>query len=450
VNSPAGQIQQMALMDPKQIELAFWNSIMNSNNPADYEAYLEQYPTGSFAALAKNRLKTLSAAKPADSDRTVAPAQGISFTSVAQIVYSPKAGALYAAPDETAALISTTPPQTAVRAAGRSPDGAWWQVHLPNGRTAYAKAADIAEQPATEVLSADARTEAATPPAAEPPVAAEPPAAAEPVPATGDQTAATLPPDAVAKQHFDVGQMLFEQGDLDGARAAFDEAIAADPKYAEAHLRRSQVSLALDDVQSASADLGMAILYDPNNLEARSDLILVRLAAGEADAAVKAADELQQVDPTAWSINAVAAYYLADRLDDALAMAERITSHQPTFAPGWIWQSMVMKAQGRDGEAFDLLQAGMDAVGNHDWPVPVMEWMLGKRQTARLIEVAKSGPDKKTSLRQMAEMSFFVGESLKTEDPQQAEGMLSIAAQAKTPDLLACAAARALLVKLQK
>ena len=38
-------------------ELTFWNSIKDSSNPDDYRAYLEQYPDGRFAALAKIRAK---------------------------------------------------------------------------------------------------------------------------------------------------------------------------------------------------------------------------------------------------------------------------------------------------------------------------------------------------------------------------------------------------------
>jgi hypothetical protein len=36
-------------------ELAFWNSIKDSRNPTDYRAYLETYPNGKFAALARAR-----------------------------------------------------------------------------------------------------------------------------------------------------------------------------------------------------------------------------------------------------------------------------------------------------------------------------------------------------------------------------------------------------------
>ena len=41
-------------------EMLFWQSIQNSTEPAMFEAYLSQYPTGSFAALARFKLNTLS------------------------------------------------------------------------------------------------------------------------------------------------------------------------------------------------------------------------------------------------------------------------------------------------------------------------------------------------------------------------------------------------------
>ena len=41
----------------EQVELAYWNSIANSSNPADFDAYLSQYPQGKFAELARNRAK---------------------------------------------------------------------------------------------------------------------------------------------------------------------------------------------------------------------------------------------------------------------------------------------------------------------------------------------------------------------------------------------------------
>jgi len=43
--------------DPQSVELIFWDSIKDSIRAADYEAYLEQYPEGSFIALAQTRLE---------------------------------------------------------------------------------------------------------------------------------------------------------------------------------------------------------------------------------------------------------------------------------------------------------------------------------------------------------------------------------------------------------
>ncbi len=43
--------------DPQSVELIFWDSIKDTIRAADYEAYLEQYPEGSFIALARTRLE---------------------------------------------------------------------------------------------------------------------------------------------------------------------------------------------------------------------------------------------------------------------------------------------------------------------------------------------------------------------------------------------------------
>lgn len=42
-----------------QFELAFWQSVAGSDDPALYEAYLEQYPTGTFSGLARAKLASL-------------------------------------------------------------------------------------------------------------------------------------------------------------------------------------------------------------------------------------------------------------------------------------------------------------------------------------------------------------------------------------------------------
>jgi len=50
-----------------EIEKTFWTSIERSNDAADFEAYLQKYPEGSYKALAENRLKKLKAEQQASS-----------------------------------------------------------------------------------------------------------------------------------------------------------------------------------------------------------------------------------------------------------------------------------------------------------------------------------------------------------------------------------------------
>jgi hypothetical protein len=48
-------------LDPTavNIELTFWNSVKDSNDPAMYEAYLDKYPEGEFKSLAEIKLSKL-------------------------------------------------------------------------------------------------------------------------------------------------------------------------------------------------------------------------------------------------------------------------------------------------------------------------------------------------------------------------------------------------------
>lgn len=48
----------------EQYELTFWDSIKDSKDASDYEAYLQAYPKGRFAALARARIARLRAVNP--------------------------------------------------------------------------------------------------------------------------------------------------------------------------------------------------------------------------------------------------------------------------------------------------------------------------------------------------------------------------------------------------
>ncbi len=59
---PASAGQPASPAGSAELEALFWQSIVNSENPTDFEAYLAQFPNGVFRRLAENRLSALQPA----------------------------------------------------------------------------------------------------------------------------------------------------------------------------------------------------------------------------------------------------------------------------------------------------------------------------------------------------------------------------------------------------
>lgn len=109
IGPPQDREEKPAERDPesdRQIELAFWSSIQDSSDPADFEAYLKTFPDGAFVLLAANRLAALT-----------------SGTGPVESVKHPDRASPPADPEELARML-----QTALLHAGCSPgkpDGQW-------------------------------------------------------------------------------------------------------------------------------------------------------------------------------------------------------------------------------------------------------------------------------------------------------------------------------------
>lgn len=72
-SAPRGAIPAADPQGTDPAELTFWQSIQNSTDPAEYQAYLQAYPTGKFVGLARSRMQRLGAGAPPGAART-APA----------------------------------------------------------------------------------------------------------------------------------------------------------------------------------------------------------------------------------------------------------------------------------------------------------------------------------------------------------------------------------------
>jgi hypothetical protein len=104
-----------------QIEREFWVSVRESNRPEDIRAYLEKYPSGNFAALARNRLDAL--VRPGRSTpRDPVPEPSASPTIVAGAADPSPDKAPEGAPRTAAAATPQQPPdKTAAEKASEKP-----------------------------------------------------------------------------------------------------------------------------------------------------------------------------------------------------------------------------------------------------------------------------------------------------------------------------------------
>ena len=70
--------EQQPLPATAEAEVVFWQSIANSTNPAEFEAYLRRFPNGMFSELAQIRLEALRAGLTAAPTSAGRPAGGVS------------------------------------------------------------------------------------------------------------------------------------------------------------------------------------------------------------------------------------------------------------------------------------------------------------------------------------------------------------------------------------
>ena len=61
--------------DPVAIELGLWDRIKNSQSPTDFQEYLNQYPNGRFADMARDRVRTLGSTQVATARASVEAAR---------------------------------------------------------------------------------------------------------------------------------------------------------------------------------------------------------------------------------------------------------------------------------------------------------------------------------------------------------------------------------------
>jgi len=314
-------------------EIAYWDSIKNTNNVQDYYAYLDKYPDGEFAELAKYRIDQMMAAaipaptlltappappeqpaptagmtpaaaeKPADAPaQTETPEQPASVTPAPAPVEKPAAatpapsapppadaatesvfkdtdatlyakggGQVRAAPSSKTALLSKLTANTKVHATGLSSDGQWWRVQIAAGQTGYMHKSVVSRKP---VAAPDSKKSAA--PAVTDEALCQPgsEAAASARVSACERVLAKAGSDDKAKLAGlnDLAAALNLAGRSDEAIRKYEQAAELAPRDAMVYFRIGLVRLKQLKFAEARAAFEKAALLDPEN----SDIVFQR------------------------------------------------------------------------------------------------------------------------------------------------------------------------------
>ncbi len=116
---PAGQADR---------EVVFWQSIQDSDDPAMFEAYLEQYPEGEFARIAKLKFEAATKAKEQQTALVVPPKPQIEIDPIEDEYVAVKNANVRAEPTVRSAKVATLKRGTTVHVAGKVKGKNWYLV----------------------------------------------------------------------------------------------------------------------------------------------------------------------------------------------------------------------------------------------------------------------------------------------------------------------------------
>ena len=121
------------------VELAFWKTIENSNDPSDFQAYLLQFPNGAFASLARNRLRRLGKSTTAALPERSIPSPALRINRLSGLMYVAKSKTVNvrSGPGTDHAIIGTLKGGREVEVTGEVEGRNWVRVAISGGRVGY-------------------------------------------------------------------------------------------------------------------------------------------------------------------------------------------------------------------------------------------------------------------------------------------------------------------------
>lgn len=165
----------------------------------------------------------------------------------------------------------------------------------------------------------------------------------------------------VATTWYNLGVVLFENGDDAAALDALERAAAAKPDVAAVQHQLGRVHLARAEVDAAAEHTAEAVRLDPSHAAALAQLGHLRILEGRLDDAEKLLTRAVELDPADALAHNLLANLLAQdsRLDEAAAAYEAALAIDPDLADARFKLGLLLAAAGRPSAARPHLEAAV-------------------------------------------------------------------------------------------
>ncbi|HEY1209576.1 MAG TPA: tetratricopeptide repeat protein [Terracidiphilus sp.] len=219
----------------------------------------------------------------------------------------------------------------------------------------------------------------------------------------------TLPQKNQANAYYNRGYEYWNKDEYDLAIANYSEAIRLDPTLVEAYNNRALCLFDKGEYDRALPDYEKALQLDPKHTNAYYGLGNLYRAKAEYSKAIENYTKTLELNPNFSNayINRGNTYTAMGAFDMAIADYKDAIRTKPTYAYTPLLIAVAKMHKGDNAIADEL---GDEAKAlSSSWPMPVLQFYMGKLTADELIAAAKD-PDAKTQQVNFCEMYYFLGE----------------------------------------
>lgn len=219
-----------------------------------------------------------------------------------------------------------------------------------------------------------------------------------------------LKPDYILA-HYNRGDAFAASGHIESAIADFTHFINTNKNHELAYYKRGKLYTLAKKFDTALTDFNTAISLDPKNAIFRQHRGRIHIYQGLFDEAIKDLDAVLQLQPKNIQSRLIRGltYFILGHYDKAkqdLTIAYEL-NHKDAYSLIWLFLIRERTKQA----SRDWLAKSASILDNNKWPMPIIDYFLGRIDSDTILEKAKA-KDQVTRMIWQRETYFYVGDYL--------------------------------------